>query len=61
MQIFESGRGKSSSHSTWTRFGSETEPGIDHVLQDKTNPGGFRAQEEKPLSCPTNSQRKESS
>jgi hypothetical protein len=61
MQIFESGRGKISSHSTWTSFGSETAPGKERVLQDKTNPGVFRAQDERPLSCPTNSQRKESS
>lgn len=61
MQIFESGRGKISSHSTWTSFGSETAPGKSLVLPDKINRGNVCMQGEKTSPRLTNSQGKESS
>jgi len=61
MQIFESGRGKISSHSTWTSFGSETAPGKSHVMPDKIDRGNLFMQGERTSPRLTNSQRKESS
>lgn len=61
MQIFESGRGKISSRSTWRSFGSETAPGKSHVMPDKINRGNICMQGEKISPRLTSSQRKESS